>query len=87
MGTSVDMIDETYGYYPADSEEYELGRLSQLRRNVWARRGRRRGAIVSQKTECGSKKPASSQGFLRQALFRTRTGDPLLTMEVLYQLS
>jgi hypothetical protein len=25
-------------------------------------------------------------GFL-QALFRTRTGDPLLTMEVLYQLS
>ncbi len=26
------------------------------------------------------------QRFL-QALFRTRTGDPLLTMEVLYQLS
>jgi hypothetical protein len=24
---------------------------------------------------------------LREALFRTRTGDPLLTMEVLYQLS
>ena len=23
----------------------------------------------------------------KQALFRTRTGDPLLTMEVLYQLS
>jgi hypothetical protein len=25
--------------------------------------------------------------WLGQALFRTRTGDPLLTMEVLYQLS
>jgi hypothetical protein len=27
------------------------------------------------------------QGLYREALFRTRTGDPLLTMEVLYQLS
>ena len=26
-------------------------------------------------------------GVLSEALFRTRTGDPLLTMEVLYQLS
>ena len=29
---------------------------------------------------------AAVQDFL-EALFRTRTGDPLLTMEVLYQLS
>ena len=32
------------------------------------------------------KKGAVSSAF-REALFRTRTGDPLLTMEVLYQLS
>jgi hypothetical protein len=31
-------------------------------------------------------KPRRLRGF-RRALFRTRTGDPLLTMEVLYQLS
>ena len=31
-------------------------------------------------------KGAVSSAF-REALFRTRTGDPLLTMEVLYQLS
>ena len=30
---------------------------------------------------------AVNQAVLSQALFRTRTGDPLLTMEVLYQLS
>ena len=29
----------------------------------------------------------SYQQELPEALFRTRTGDPLLTMEVLYQLS
>jgi hypothetical protein len=34
----------------------------------------------------GMKKPAVSSGFVR-ALCRTRTGDPFLTMEVLYQLS
>ena len=30
---------------------------------------------------------ARVQGFRLEALFRTRTGDPFLTMEVLYQLS
>ena len=30
--------------------------------------------------------PRNPHGY-NEALFRTRTGDPLLTMEVLYQLS
>jgi hypothetical protein len=38
------------------------------------------GPVPKQATEV-----ADFQGL--QALFRTRTGDPLLTMEVLYQLS
>jgi hypothetical protein len=38
----------------------------------------RRGALTEKPAICG--------GFLR-ALCRTRTGDPFLTMEVLYQLS
>jgi hypothetical protein len=43
---------------------------------------------VSGRVERGlrSGNPAVCSGFF-EALFRTRTGDPLLTMEVLYQLS
>ena len=36
--------------------------------------------------EPGQRKPRLSGAFLR-ALYRTRTDDPFLTMEVLYQLS
>jgi hypothetical protein len=41
----------------------------------------REGAVVSSQTKLRDLRS------LCKALFRTRTGDPLLTMEVLYQLS
>jgi PAS domain-containing protein len=40
----------------------------------------------SEHSEAGHKNPAVA-GRSDEALFRTRTGDPFLTMEVLYQLS
>jgi hypothetical protein len=42
--------------------------------------------ITRQPTSRSERKGADVLDFCR-ALFRTRTGDPLLTMEVLYQLS
>jgi hypothetical protein len=42
--------------------------------------------ITWQPTSRSERKGADVLDFCR-ALFRTRTGDPLLTMEVLYQLS
>jgi hypothetical protein len=41
--------------------------------------------LITRPSEGLSTGPDSA--WLSQALFRTRTGDPLLTMEVLYQLS
>ena len=46
----------------------------------------RLGSVAALKTDTPAPKTANSSAFIR-ALCRTRTGDPFLTMEVLYQLS
>ena len=57
----------------------QQGQVFELR--PAAQMGRGSGPIG---TESGG---ASRSACSARALFRTRTGDPLLTMEVLYQLS
>jgi hypothetical protein len=80
MGTSVEMIDKTYGHLAHDTEEWELRTARSLRqRHRWTHGGRTgsdRMTPDAPQTQAGN-----------EALCRTRTDDPLLTMEVLYQLS
>src|SRR5262249_49183785 len=76
------MIDRTYGHLDPDAEDYERGPARRLRRQVgglWAQIGQRAGRLARPRSP---KTPAPEE-----ADARTRTGDPFITSEVLYQLS
>ncbi len=78
MGTRLGMIDRHYGHLAKDGREHAIRLLDELsagQRPRWTLRGRRRARTPPAKTTRASAK----HGKL-EALWRTRTADPLLTM-------
>jgi hypothetical protein len=92
MGANLTMIDRHYGHLARDEREHAIRLLDELsagQRSRWTlvdAGGRCVDADASSRRQPGQQKHQLSKRK-PEALFRTRTGDPLLTMEVLYQLS
>ena len=79
MGTSLTMIDRHYGHLAPDATDHALAVLDAGGRQMDVASPRPRTA------RRGGNPPLAAPSC--EALCRTRTGDPFLTMEVLYQLS
>ena len=78
MGASLAMIDRHYSHLARDGREHAVALLDSLAADetAWTSGGRR--------TRRPSSSPATEEAYmqeLREALYRTRTDDPLLTME------
>ena len=89
MGTSLINIDRTYGHLARDSHHHAIELLDDY--NSACRHVDAGGRFVDGDTPftplaVTTKNPLTA-GSSWRALCRTRTGDPFLTMEVLYQLS
>jgi hypothetical protein len=82
MGTSLEMIDQTYGHLAPDAEAVELALL-----DAYDAKSPRLGSYQAAEKRSAEGRRTKNPCSGAEALFRTRTGDPLLTMEVLYQLS
>ena len=88
MGASLTMIDRHYGHLARDGRDHAIKLLDTFTRSeeanvhavdvAWTLHQQ---VVAHRKTETVAEQRET------EALFRTRTGDPLLTMEVLYQLS
>ena len=73
MGTSVQMIEKHFGHLAADADEWEFDQLIAL--------DNQSDEPKVNPQEAGQVTPTSPQTQSgSQALFRTRTGDPLLTI-------
>ncbi len=91
MGASLTMIDRHHGHLARDGREHAIRLLDALLQrgasghggHSWTLGGHR----VREPRAAARLRSPSLAGPSREALCRTRTGDPFLTMEVLYQLS
>jgi hypothetical protein len=86
MAASLTMIDRHSGHLARDGREHAIqtARHPPRRRcgRSWTLGGRRSDHISPEQTT-----GRLAQQAITEALWRTRTADPLLTMEVLYRLS
>ena len=81
MGTSVEMIDRTYGHLAPDAENYERELL-----DAFDAKKRAFGQLSGSETSPEGIEAKSARKS-READARIRTADPFITSEVLYQLS
>ena len=86
MGTSVQMIDQTYGHLARDAEDQDRGLLDRYdgaenaRGHVWARLRTQPSSTTTPRT----KKAPLSRGFLQSAPERIRTSDLRFRRPTLY---
>jgi hypothetical protein len=76
MGTSVEMIDRTYGHSTPDAEDYERDLL-----DAYEARSAAFGQLSAAKAESRNEPEAGNPCSDREADARTRTGDPFITSE------
>ncbi len=88
MGASLTMIDRHYGHLARDGRDHAIKLLDTFTHSEEADVHEVDVAwTLHRKSSPTRKTTAPAEQQKPEALFRTRTGDPLLTMEVLYQLS